>query len=96
MSDKKLYQQKMKAQLDEWSAEIDKLEAQASGVSADIQLKLNKQVKALKDKVSENRKKLDKIDEAGEDAWNSIKQGIENAWDAMGQAISDLVAKIRK
>ncbi len=35
MGEKELYQQKMKAQLDLWKAEIDKLKAKAAGVNAD-------------------------------------------------------------
>ena len=46
MSDKKLYQQKMQAQLDEWRAEIEKLKAKASRASADAQMKMNKQIQA--------------------------------------------------
>lgn len=56
MKDKKLYQQKKQAQLDEWSAEIDKLKAKASALSADTQLQANKQIKVLKNKIDESKK----------------------------------------
>jgi hypothetical protein len=47
MDDKQLYQKKMQSQLDEWSAELDKLKAKASGANADVQLQINKQVEGL-------------------------------------------------
>lgn len=94
MKNKKLYQQKKQAQLDEWSAEIDKLKAKASALSADTQLKANKQIKGLKDKIDESKKKLAELDSAGEDTWESIKSGIESAWDSLKTAISDAIGKI--
>jgi hypothetical protein len=51
MTDKELYQQKKQAQLDEWRAEVNKLKARASGASADAQLEMNKQIKALESRI---------------------------------------------
>ncbi len=58
MNEKELYKQKKQAKLDEWEAEVDKLKAKASGVSADVQLKLNKQIKELEGKVEQGKAKL--------------------------------------
>lgn len=55
MSEKKLYQQKMQAQLDKWKATVDMLKAKASGVSADAKLKLNQRVKDLEVKIDEGK-----------------------------------------
>ena len=65
MSDKELYQQKMQAKLDEWKAEVDKLKAKASGASADAQLEMNKQIKALESKIEEGKAKLSELAIAG-------------------------------
>ena len=37
--DKETYQNKLQAQLDQWKAEIDKLQAQSREASADMQIK---------------------------------------------------------
>ena len=50
MNDKELYQQKKQAQLDERKADLDKLKAKASMASADIQIRINEQIKTLEDK----------------------------------------------
>jgi len=55
--------------LDEWTAEVDKLKAKASGASADAQLELNKQIEALEGKIEEGKTKLTEIADASEDAW---------------------------
>ena len=96
MNDKELYQQKKQAQLDEWKAEVDKLKAKASGASADAQLKLNKQIEALEGKIEEGKIKLAEITDAGEEAWESIKEGVESAWDSIRSAFSEAAAKFKK
>lgn len=95
MKDKELYQQKKQAQLDEWKAEVDKLKARASGASADAQLELNKHIEALETKIQENKTKLSELAKAGEDAWESIKDGVESAWDSMKSAVSDTAKKFK-
>lgn len=79
MNEKELYQQKTQAQLDEWKAELDKLKAKASGASADTQLELNKQIKALEGKLEEGNNKLAEIVDASEDAWDSMKSAFSEA-----------------
>jgi predicted nucleic acid-binding Zn-ribbon protein len=96
MSEKKLYQQKKQAQLDEWKAEIDKLKAKASGADADAQQKLNKQIEALEGKIESGKTKLAEIEDASEDSWESIKDGVESAWDSITSAFSDAAAKFKK
>ena len=96
MNDKQLYQQKKQAQLDEWKAEVDKLKAKASEASADAQLKLNKQVNALEGKIEDGKAKLAEIAEASDDAWESMKDGVESAWDSMKSAFRGAVDKFKK
>jgi len=79
MNDKKLYQQKKQAQLDEWRAEIDKLKAKASGASAETQLEINNKIKALEIEFEEGKTKLSQLAEAGDDAWDSLKSAASDA-----------------
>lgn len=95
MNEKELYQQKKQAQLDEWKADVDKLKAKASGVSADTQLELNKQVEALEGKIGKGQTKLGEIADASGEAWESIKQGVESSWASMKSAFSDAEAKFK-
>lgn len=89
MTDKELYQQKKQAQLDEWKAEVDKLKAKASGASADAQLELNKEIEVLEGKIEEGKTKLSEIADASEDAWESIKDGVDSVF-------SEVAAKFKK
>jgi uncharacterized coiled-coil DUF342 family protein len=95
MSEKELYRQKRQAQLDEWKAEIDKLKAKASGASADIQLKLNEQIRELEAKLEKGMAKLAELADAGEDAWESLKEGLESAWESLKSAIGEAKGKFK-
>ncbi len=95
MGEKELYQQKMKAELDLWKAEIDKLKAKAAGANADAQLKLNKQIKSLESEIKEGKVKLSALAEATDDAWHSMKEGVESAWSSLKTAFSDAAEKFK-
>jgi hypothetical protein len=95
MMDRELYQQKMRAQMDEWKAGVDKLRARASKASADTQLKMNEQIKVLDSKIAEGKAKLSELSRAGDDAWESIREGMESAWDSLRSAVSDAATKFR-
>lgn len=96
MNDKELYQQKMQARLDELKADVDKLKAKASGASADVQLDINRQIEVLERKIDEGKAKLSELAGAGEDAWESIKDGVESAWDSLKSAATDAASKFKK
>ncbi|MGJ3260314.1 MAG: coiled coil domain-containing protein [Rhodospirillales bacterium] len=87
MSSKQAYQKKIQAQLDEWSAEIDKLRAKADRADAEAEIALNREIDNLRDKRNQARQKLDELSSAGEDAWEDIKTGVEAASNALGQAV---------
>jgi hypothetical protein len=96
MSEKKLYQQKMEAKLDEWKAEVDLLKAKASGASANAKLKLNQQVKDLEAKIGQGKAKVAELANASEESWDSIKEGIESAWGSLKSAFKDAASKFKE
>lgn len=96
MNDKELYQQKMQARLDQWKADVDKLKAKSSGASADVQLDINRQIRVLERNIEEGKAKLSEVAAAGEDAWESIKEGVESAWDALKSGVTDAAKKLKQ
>ena len=81
------YVQKVKAKLDEWNAEIDRLEAQARQKEADAQTRLQEQIDQVKAKRQTAEEKLDDVRQAGGDAWEDLKSGLELATEAVGDAL---------
>ena len=45
MDDKKAFEKKQRARLDEWAAEIDKLKARAERADAEARIKINEELK---------------------------------------------------
>ena len=95
MQDKELYHKKMQAKLDEWIANIDKLKAKSSGASADMQLKLNKNIDNLKDKVNVGKTKLAELANTSEEAWGPLKEGIESAWTSLNATFKETMSKFK-
>jgi uncharacterized coiled-coil DUF342 family protein len=89
---KEAYEKKLQSQLDEWSAEIDKLKAKASAADAEIQLKYYKQLEELRSMQEAAYKKLNELKEASDDAWEDLKAGIDSAWDSFSASIKSAVS----
>jgi uncharacterized membrane-anchored protein YhcB (DUF1043 family) len=95
MNDKELFQQKKQAQLDEWKADLDKLKAKASMASADIQIRINEQIKTLEDKFNDGDSMLSKLKESAEETYESMKTGVESAWDKIASIFNDVKEKFK-
>ena len=88
MSEKRdAYVQKMKAKLDEWNADIAKLEAKARQKEAEAREDYQQRVDELKAKRETVEADLDRMRKAGEDAWKDLKSGIDSAANALGEAL---------
>jgi len=95
MSMKETYEQKLEAQLDEWSAQIDKLKAKADGAEADIQLEYYKKIEELRTMQESATHKLSELKDAGDDAWEDLKAGIDSAWDSLGNAVKSAASRFK-
>ena len=95
MKAKDAYVQKLHAKIDEWNAEIDKFEAKARSASAEKRLECQKQIDNLNSKRAEAERKLVELRKAGEGAWEDLKVGVQNAWDAMEAALATAKSRFR-
>ena len=95
MGMKEAYQSKLEAQLDEWTAEINKMKAKADKADADAQLEYYKQIEELRSKQETAQEKLEELKEAGEDAWEDLKAGMENAWNSLGNAMKSATSRFK-
>lgn len=80
------YVQKMKAQLDQWNAELQKLEAKTAEAQADAKIKFERELVELRQRRDEAQKKLVELQKAGDEAWQDMVQGTERMWNAMNDA----------
>ena len=93
MSAKEAYEKKLQAQIDEWQADIAKLEAKAGKASADTQIEYHRRVDELKKKKQAAQEKLDDVRQSSEDAWEDLKSGADMAVKSLGQAVKSAAAR---
>jgi hypothetical protein len=88
------YLQKLKGKMDEWNAEIDKLEAKGNQAAGDAKLAYLKRIEDLKAKRAKAEQKTAELRQAGGDAWEDLKNGVEDAWNALGEAVKSAAARL--
>lgn len=89
MSARDAYLEKLKAQLDEWSADIDVLEARARKVDADLRVKLNEQLAILRSRRDDAKARLAEIQGSAGDAWQELRKGGDDAWESIRRAFAE-------
>lgn len=95
MNDKELYHQKKQAQLDEWRAELNKLKAKAARASAESQIEMNKHIRTLSTMLDDNTSTLSEFSKASGEAWDSVKMGVDTAWEALKASFGDAKNKYK-
>ncbi|SDI89197.1 hypothetical protein [Lutimaribacter saemankumensis] len=87
MSERDAYIQKAKAQLDQWNAEIDKLEARAREASADGELAYRETLHDLRGKRDALEQRIEDTHKSGEAAWSDMRAGMDAAWKNLSEAL---------
>ena len=95
MVDRDAFVQTMKAKLDEWNAEIDRLSAKADAAQADTKLEYNKQVEALKKQREDALQRLNELQSASEGAWEDMRAGVDASWDKMTDALKSAASRFK-
>lgn len=95
MSNKNVYVEKLKAQLDVWAADLDKLEARAKIAGADARVELERQIAELRKNQDVAKAKLQDIEDSSEDAWNDLKDSVENAWNRLRDGLEDAASRFK-
>ena len=86
MSSREEYVQKMKAQLDQWNAEVAKWEEKTRAAQAEMKAGYEKQLEAYRSRRDEAMYQLHQVQVASSEAWMDMMKGADAAWKAMGEA----------
>ena len=88
MSTRDAYVAKIKAQIDQWNAEINKYQAQARQAGADVRIEYEEQIANLKGRRDALEERLAALQQAGEGAWEELKEGAEKALISLKEALA--------
>lgn len=95
MSKRDAYVDKVKATIDEWNAEIDRLEGRANEVEAATRLRYQEQIRELRRQRDEARSRLARAEAASEEAWEDMRSGFEEAWDRLTDGFRKAMRRFR-
>ncbi len=87
------YLDEFKAKLDEWNAEIDKLENNARQAQADAKVQYDKQLETLREMRDDAQTKFSEMQNTTAEAWDVMLQGTEKAWNAWTDAFAEARSK---
>ncbi|MDO8811754.1 MAG: hypothetical protein Q7J38_06975 [Gallionella sp.] len=89
------YQQKMSAQLKEWGAQIDLLEAKMENVGADMRIKRAEELQELRAKQHAASEKIKELGKASGEAWEQVKITADKIWDDLKVGVTEAHSKFK-
>ena len=95
MENENLYRQKMEAQLKEWSAQIDLLEAKIKNAGADVKLKQSQEIQVLREKQQAAVEKMHELGRASGAAWEQVKLTADQVWADLKAGLHDAQSRFK-
>ena len=93
MIDRNTYVETLKAQLEQWNAQIDLLEARAKAARAEGQKAFEEQVGVLRSQRDTLNDRLRDLRQASEDAWGDLQGGVDQAFDSFRQSVKQAMSR---
>lgn len=95
MNNREQFIQKMKAQLDQWSIEIDKLTVRTESAQAEAKRTYQAQLDVLKRQREAAKLKLHELQSSSEDAWESVRESMDLTWESITKSIKDAMSHFK-
>jgi uncharacterized coiled-coil DUF342 family protein len=93
--ERQAYADKLRAEIEEWNAEIGLLRAKAKSATADTRIEYERHINDLEKRRDELDAKLEEISQSGSGAWDDIKRGADRAWKEMSDAVKNAVNRFQ-
>lgn len=87
------YKQKMAAQLKEWGAQINLLEAKLENAGADIRVTHAEQLHELRARQRAAAEHMKELGRASGEAWEQVKATADKIWDDLKNGVAEAQAK---
>jgi septal ring factor EnvC (AmiA/AmiB activator) len=92
---KESYLAKLRAQLKEWEAKMEKLHDKTREAEADVKVEYEERIEDLKDKREKMQVKMRELNEVKDEAWEDIKSGLEDSLNEMISALQSVADKFK-
>jgi len=89
------YKEKMSAQLKEWSAQINLLEAKIDNFTAEMKIMRAEDIQALRTKQHAAADKMKELGKATGEAWEQVRVTADKMWDDMKTGMTDAQSKFK-
>ena len=89
------YKQKMAAQLKEWSAQINLMEAKIENAGADTKIKRVEVLHELRAKQRAASEKMKQMEKAGGEALDQVRETADKIWADLKVGIADAHSKFK-
>lgn len=87
-SSRKEFIEKLKHQLDDIDAHMDRIERRADELEGETRKEYEKRLNDLREDRRKAQRRIDEARAAGEERWQEIKDDAEHAWKALGNSIN--------
>ncbi|WP_421621288.1 hypothetical protein [Alkalilimnicola ehrlichii] len=95
MSERNEYLEKIKAKIDEWNADIEKLQAKARQAEAEARIRYHDQIEELRRQRNRAEENLKEARGASEEAFREMRTRLEGAWDDISKAFRKAVDRFK-
>ena len=95
MDSQDAYKQKMAAQLKEWSAQINLLEAKMQNASADMKVQGMEQLRALRAKQTAASEQMNALGKASGEAWTHVMKTADKVWEDLKTGLAEAHSKFK-
>lgn len=89
------YREKMNAQLKEWSAQINLLEAKIDNVTAEMKIMRAEEIQALRAKQHAVAEKMKELGKSTGDVWEQVRVTADKMWDDLKTGLTEAQSKFK-
>ncbi|MFA6921292.1 MAG: hypothetical protein WC216_05570 [Gallionella sp.] len=89
------YKQKMAAQLKEWTAQINLLEARVENAGADMAVKRAEALQELRVKQRVASEKMLELEKSTGEAWGQVKETADKIWEDLKNGVAEAHSKFK-
>jgi hypothetical protein len=93
---KEIYRQKAQARFDQMNAQIQELLARFNETKAEAKLKINNQFEDLTNQQETVEQKMEQVKDAGEDAWEDMRSGLDTAMNELETSFNEAAHKLEQ